>query len=962
MDADPIVVPEQHGVPAGAYVGAAACPFMLVHAMARRGGKEKRNDEDDDDDAESSAPRSRAKGGTRNYVEVVIGAGAAEAVPGQTPGGPAQPGLLGLDYALVVARRYRLRVRNEAEAPLWAGRGVLLRLLFADDGSPVPGLDGASGPMLLFQTSSKIAIPSELVRIEFDETGTSSTFGVGASTYRHKNRTFRLVIEAPDVSADGLPVALPVAGLLVRTVTHLKSMRGGATGRGVLGGIAVKREGGSEEGPAPPPRPALGPAAAASRGELPPLPVPLPANAFFELRGLGSPSQSSHSSDSRSPLPPGAAGNVEVAPLPAGPPHPITHIFESMVRLVISEGGGQAASEPAAPEPSASGEQAEPELDMPTIRMVFESPQTEAEAGAPLPAPEEPGFPAPYRHASPAAQEAAEWHLADLAAAVAAAAAAAGVAHPVPAETERARREAQCPAWATLRFACFQLAQALAAPPSSTRSSSARTKVPAPARAARWGAAGRGRRGGPGAAGRYRARVMLEDVRLAGGSALAEGVLAAWRARLAPAPGPRPWPPDFHAREDAELFAEHAWHALDVVAGFNSFISWDLLPVDRDYVFALLEGAERAIRGHAAPEAAAGCPLLYSRALVRRARALEQARPPPPRHASRTLRRRAADAAAAAQFRETGAATELYFRAWTLLQRAGHSPSRLEAHLLRELVDILLRVPVASKLEMAARLAQRIYWFCETEDDRYQHALCLQTLALEQQMRGQYRSARAALRQALELLGPLPPGYRLHEHRLHMALVGTSMHLLDIPAMIRHARETLARARALCTSWNECDVTYPIAARALAFIACKYKPADWVKPPDIGSAIATMRCFVFLLQQLEEGAGPAGPCMRAHALHHLALMHQYVGETQRALACFERAAAHYAEYPAYFPPTLPRVRKLHAAAAACRAALATGGSAGTSPAWSWSSPLPQASPAPPPSIRPRFAPACPIPA
>eukprot|EP00741_Cyanophora_paradoxa_P006531 tig00001024_g6322.t1 len=396
--------------------------------------------------------------------------------------------------------------------------------------------------------------------------------------------------------------------------------------------------------------------------------------------------------------------------------------------------------------------------------------------------------------------------------------------------------------------------------------------------------------------GRFRLRQMLADLRLSGSADLTLGVLHRWHAHV------RPDEALCAYREGALLVAEAAWDLIAVVTGPLSLAAPDLFAVDRPFLFVLLDRADLALRAHAGP--AGGDPELRARALAARAR----------EHF---------------HYDEAPTALELYFEAWAALLRGGHSPSRAESRVLRELVDVLSRVP--GRADLAAHLAGKLYWVegGDDDEDAAHRALVLHTMGIVAHGAGQTRRAKELLEASLAGLAHLPPEYRLYSSRVHVSLLATLTASWDVRAAlpVLSGRRTIEGALHLGDpSAPEWDGYHAMRVYAVHVFVAGQQPVGYRRMTAEGLA-RIMRASLGIVERYE-----AGTPLHAHLLCLAGDVFALCGHPARALAAYEDAAARYGALPQYFPPSTPRLRALRDAILRTRHALAASSSPGPAPA------------------------------
>eukprot|EP00741_Cyanophora_paradoxa_P018947 tig00021108_g18291.t1 len=504
-------------------------------------------------------------------------------------------------------------------------------------------------------------------------------------------------------------------------------------------------------------------------------------------------------------------------------------------------------------------------------------------------------LPPPFRHGSEAAREEAAQFVAAAAAALRAVASEVGARHPV---------DASWAAPARLVRACTDLAAALSLP---------------------------------------------EDLRLSGSPHLVEGVYAAWHDALTSAHA------DFFTQlADGALMAEHCWHCIAVATGPMHVLPPDLLPVGRDYVFALLDKAAEAVKPHGAAE-----PLLAARATARRA-------------FGHLL------------FSEINEAIDLYFTAWSQVIRAAGTPSRLEADILIELAEALGRHPdryedvqtVYEKVRgkkgykgvlfsAAANAAPQqlprpavvltrqpppqLYFFTGPDPaDRFNEARVLRALGPPRPRRpaqprppspapprhdnalssltnntlffGRARDTAGMLQRAVSILETLPDEYRVTADRFELTTAHACFHGGDLAGVVRHARRISAIMQRLRRhSEPQMDLFWFGRSMSSLFDACKVRPGRLSKAYTAEDFAQATSWTLALIRRFRLLPKSIAPFIEGHMTYQLAMAHMGYGAWSKALACLERAKRDlYDRFPAYFSPRQRRIVDLGKAIAACR--------------------------------------------
>eukprot|EP00741_Cyanophora_paradoxa_P008439 tig00001331_g8166.t1 len=790
----------------------------------------------------------------------------------------AERGAAGAECVLLSGRRYLVGLRD-ADFAAWEGALVRLRLVFADDGEQV-----LPEPLIAFPRGARDGERRMELELRMNGKGyTEQRFGIAASSFLHRRRAFRLLIEdtegtlldslvvwgaappkrAPSAGAGhDVPVAAGDAPKRLRVLGggagRRPSIAGSQTASGTSG---ASSDSDGDEGYALPDeeggrtfREAKGPWGGPGGGDDDDL-----ALQFQRVMHLYPGADRGPEDD------PGAPPGVDPQPLP-----PST--MSAVMSILKAEGA--VLPSPLAPFPASFALPPRP----------FSSPLSLS------------GMAPPYRHASAASRDGAVAMVHASHAAVGAVAASLGVKHPVPGNRHPPPR---------LVTACRDLAAAL----------SNAEVFDSPLFRSRDG--------------RFRARAALEDLRFSGSSELArpypppslppafvrergaqlESVAGAWRKLLLAAGTHAGALVGFPDPDDAALAAEHAWNAIAVLCGEARIVSADLLP------------AERLATPHFAGRAALRC-----EAMRRRAWALEQARPAPgPDLRPPPTRGRG-------QWRESDAALELLFGAWSELIRAGETPSRQEAALLCELADLLLRMPHRSHLGF--HICTRLYWFCEGEDeDRFGEACAVRTLGWGAFMRGQWRSSRRHLERAVSILTPMSPGYRAPLERIYQTMGVCSFHTADLGGLRHYAGRSLAQTcEAYGFAYPELDYTFNWLPWWMSIIEHKVKPGTMNREPKLEDVASNLRWNVMFMERFVMRGHPFRESVVGHALFQLARAQMRCGEWAKALGSLARSrSVLYDRYPAYFPPGSARMEIIRRMEAECRGRVQAGGAWGGAP-------------------------------
>eukprot|EP00741_Cyanophora_paradoxa_P005109 tig00000857_g4951.t1 len=641
-------------------------------------------------------------------------------------------------YSLTSGRPYRLAVHREDPARhKWAGVRLHVRLHFADDDSVV-----TPDALAAFPPGSRSALTSWEVSLRMNRLGfTDEVFGIAASTEERGGRLFsiRVFLAADGGEAGSLCVQVEkgqaARGRKARNQANVKRPLAAPGADSSLGASRRPRLQPEPvphaQRPRPPPAGSETPPAFALRVDL-----PIPTGDVAHAMALP-------------PAPPLPAPNECTPSLPnaeAGPAQAEgAASADATVDDLVSAFGELCRFDPSPPPrlpptPSPPPPLSRPRAPENAAGATFSAANAGPSAGA---APLRPlglafGVQASYAPGAEAERRGALELVEAAAAAVHAAAQAAGVGHflALPPAPPRAVVDA-----------CVDLAAALSSPAFfETQLFTTRD-------------------------GRYRTRQLIDDLRLSGSSELVDGLLASWRQTLLSVPVE-----SLALASDAAALAQHVWNAIEVIAGHpHTMKTVDLVPVDREFIFSLLEKVDQVLAGHRGAD-----PVLHVGALTRRAWLMFQ-------------------------YGDVEQALECYFTAWSEVIRCRLAPSRLEIQVLCELIEILLLVP--SKWELADHLCSKVYWFATGDvEDKYLEAYASRTMGMVAMAFGRWKAAKHHLGRSAELVELLPVGYRLYAERLYKNLGHLAYHTGDFIGCLRYAWKTVdALSRYAGISWNEAD-------------------------------------------------------------------------------------------------------------------------------------------------------------
>eukprot|EP00741_Cyanophora_paradoxa_P009037 tig00001443_g8750.t1 len=779
-----------------------------------------------------------------------------------------------IDYSLISFKQYRLAgVPGDEESAALLGCLLRVRLLFADTGE-VAAAEGAGGRSTLALAAyppgaKRSGVPCPELFVRMGAAGlTDERFGCLTTSYLCNKRPFLL-----EVTVAG--TGRPVASFRVEILSH-KTWAALHRDKRPRAGYAPSATsddspGSNAELDSPPPGPSTSaPSLARSlaRPATPPSPTDRSGgDALADAFSQLFPFKEPPDPQEEDDRPSSALGATVSTLPPEG----------------LEEGAGPAGLDPGDKKAAADAFIRAVEEDLRKINVASAAPELPVPSSAalaglsPWQLPQSP----PYRHAGEAEREAAVALVAAAGAAVRAAAAAAGVRHPV-----RAGQSVPPPR------RCLALR---GRPPHQILSSA--TVFDTPLFSTQEG--------------RHRLRRILEDLRLCGSSWLVDSVLGAWLRCLTNVPPASP-------SEDARLMAEHIWRMLETIAGHAQAIAVDLLPISRAQLTGLVDFAARL----ALPTRPAR-PAAPPRSAAEPDGSGAGGQDADPVFFARSLMKRGWGCMADEQYE---AAMELYFEAWSTLIRTQNTPSRAELDLFIHMNYIVLMLP--NRRDLAAHLCSKVYWFVDDYDPWYE-AAAFRALGQEAFFRRDWKVARRHLLRAVELLEPMPDGYRVITQNPYLLLGQCCFHRADFRGVLNYVRHTNAVVSALQRlSFHELD----IAAQFLSLLGPVYEPrlgsSGRAEAPDgnfnASPMLKTLRWFGSIVEHIHRGS-EMRHVLTGHIAYHLGAVHLVAGEYGKALGHLERALAlTHGRFPAYFPAHLARVAKLHEAVDHCRRALAAG--------------------------------------
>eukprot|EP00741_Cyanophora_paradoxa_P020596 tig00021275_g19880.t1 len=811
-----------------------------------------------------------------------------------------------VDLVLYAFREYRLQAPPGGRS--WADESVCVRLAYAESAAEVPT------PLMRFKNGYKVGPAGDSVVLAFREDGrTPEGFGfrLEIASYqlpRRRPTVFRLTVEA---ALDATPLAV----YLVHVIKRPPQRKAALEARVGLGG-------GDDAGDAP-----RAGRAGARDGRC-------RRRAVRAKREPGAPSPVRVARKAGTGLEAARDGHSLPRPPPPHPPGPgeaeggfeedpeideLATMFQGLTGFEREGAAGAARTGAAAPERDELG----PDGD--DVELLSRIPEPPRIAAAGQPSNWQPrirsfagsSLAPPYRHGSDAAREEATVFFRAALAAVRSCAQAAGVKHPVAAGDP--------PSPHVLR-ACEDLATALSSPELFDTPLFSTLD------------------------GRFRARAALEDLRLTGSTALARRPPRRRPARPA-APPNRPPPAPATGltqaalcREDAELVAWHVWNIFEVCNGAWRWLrAPDLGPVDPAYMAALFDRANLLLK--ARPRPALGLPahphvardaLLSARATIWRARLI---------HAYENWQ---LPSGAGAE-----AAAELYFEAWSVLIRAGLTPSREEATILSDLTWVLTFVP--AKWDLCGHFASKMYWFCgDAVEDRWSEAVAITNMGLEASLRGRARLAIRHFARGAELIEALSEGARPALNCCHEMTAHSCFHIGDFRGALKAGR---LAAYALHTthgySYQDTDIWAEAQRTIWGIHNARQKPGVLSRVFTLNDFAIGIKWSLRVLNRVDICPKPRLTFLVAHSYYRvrpaphpaprptrpspdrrprpsvqLGCVYHLLEKPAKAAPYLEKAAAHYAAYPAYFPPEGGRMRRLAELLATCRGALPAGGGEG----------------------------------
>eukprot|EP00741_Cyanophora_paradoxa_P013927 tig00020723_g13444.t1 len=270
----------------------------------------------------------------------------------------------------------------------------------------------------------------------------------------------------------------------------------------------------------------------------------------------------------------------------------------------------------------------------------------------------------------------------------------------------------------------------------------------------------------------------------------------------------------------------------------------------------------------------------------------------------------------------TDAALELGFESWSELIRSQHTPSRIEAAVLRDLVEMHL---YAGRMREVRQLADRLYYFPgETAEDVFLEAQVNHLLAIiVNSVHKRPKKAIALASSAVAAFERIPDeAYRHYGART----VGLRSVLCSQAGKLRTSADQYVSMLKHMSSTHEVWSTLWDQFFVLRY-AWLHSP---VAPPPEGvfaplpAMLRFMGLFVFVVPLLDKRR--ATPIL-GHAQYQLGVAYLRAGANAKALASLERAHAYFrAHLPKHFPPSSPRMQAIEAALREARAR--TGGPAG----------------------------------
>eukprot|EP00741_Cyanophora_paradoxa_P014558 tig00020806_g14038.t1 len=268
-------------------------------------------------------------------------------------------------------------------------------------------------------------------------------------------------------------------------------------------------------------------------------------------------------------------------------------------------------------------------------------------------------------------------------------------------------------------------------------------------------------------------------------------------------------------------------------------------------------------------------------------------------------------------------AIPLFFEAWSLAQEAGLSPSRLEARI------ILLLHESHMNDTMAFELAERMYWFTETDDDAVFEARARFALGRMAMVGAQLDEARQHFARVFEIARRLPREERaevgveiaalgqggfaaIRAGRLYEGIMMWRDCLNLVDSAPDPASAFLVRPIHLFPDRSHLELTLPAPAQ------------DIMTGMHRGfGRLASFATYISIFRLNLLCAAIFTRSSRSITVFHmvcaLAELYARSGQRRQAALCFARAAAAAEVMPDVFPPEHPRCRRIRAALKELRA-------------------------------------------
>eukprot|EP00741_Cyanophora_paradoxa_P022566 tig00000248_g21791.t1 len=280
---------------------------------------------------------------------------------------------------------------------------------------------------------------------------------------------------------------------------------------------------------------------------------------------------------------------------------------------------------------------------------------------------------------------------------------------------------------------------------------------------------------------------------------------------------------------------------------------------------------------------------------------------------------------------------EPLFAAWSLLLKAGLSPSRLEARVLRFLASVHL---YTDRLDMADHFIDRMYWYTETDDDRMVEVDAHMSEFVRASQGKRWDAAVALAQRSLAVLEAMRVPLRQKIVRLHASPPPPPPPRPEAP---RSASQSLVyvlfRARRITAAFQQYRrmVEYIRSERLHAYgdadgfniskIWLRQRNSELDGPRHMAAAdlLRTLKLVSFVMKAADPGQTTP---QVAHVLWCYGDILAATGEHKGAVAALHKCLEAYARFPEHFPEDSGRIRavraRLQESVAALKASEASG--------------------------------------